>query len=159
MLFLTREKQMKIRYWEVSDKFWAAVAPLIPKTERSPEKEYTRKAGGGRKPIEPRTVFAGIVYVLRTGIHWKALPKEIFGSPSAIHRYFREWEHRGIFQALWAHGLSEYDEMEGIAWRWQSRESSGANPTDREKTRRQAPPVCGRAWCPVVHRRNRGEQA
>jgi transposase len=142
---------------------------LIPRPERDREKEYTRKAGGGRKPIDPRTVFSGIVYVLRTGIQWKALPKELVGSPSAIHRYFCEWERRGFFQELWLRGLSEYDEMEGIAWRWQAidgsmnkaplaRESSGANPTDRGKKRKQTTFACGRAWCPVVHRRNRSEQ-
>ena len=159
---------MKIQSWEVSDKFWAIVAPLIPKPERSREKEYTRKVGGGRKTIDPRIVFAGIVYVLRTGIQWKALPKVVFGSPSAIHRYFREWERRGFFQELWLRGLSEYDEMEGIAWRWQAidgsmnkaplaRESVGANPTDRGKKRKQTPSACRRSWCPVVHRRNRSE--
>jgi transposase len=160
---------MKIKSWEVSDSFWAIVEPLIPKSRRSQEKEYKRKVGGGRKPIASRTVFAGIVYVLRTGIQWKALPKETFGSPSAIHRYFREWEGRGFFQELWERGLSEYDDMEGIAWRWQAidgcmykaplaRESSGANPTDRGKKRKQATPACGRTWRPVVHRRNRSEQ-
>ena len=161
---------MKTQCWEVSDKFWTVAAPLIPKPARTQGKEYTRKVGGGRKPISPRLVFAGIVYVLRTGIQWKALPKELFGSPSAIHRYFREWERRGFFQELWLRGLAEYDEMEGIAWRWQAidgsinkaplaRESSGANPTDRGKKRKQTTSACGRAWRPVVHRRNRGEQA
>jgi transposase len=43
-----------------------------------------RKAGGGRKPKDPRLVFEAIVYVLRTGCQWKALPSERFGSPSAI---------------------------------------------------------------------------
>jgi transposase len=137
---------------------------------RSQEKKYKRKVGGGRKPIDPRKVFAGIVYVLRTGVQWKALQKEIFGSPSAIHRYFREWEHQGFFQALWVRGLAEYDALEGIAWRWQSidgsmykaplaRESAGANPTDRGKKRKQTPSACGRAWSPVIHRRNRSKQA
>jgi len=161
---------MKINSWEVSDSFWAIAEPLIPKRVRLQEKEYKRRAGGGRKPIAPRTVFAGIVYVLRTGIQWKALPKEIYGSPSAIHRYFREWELQGFFRELWKRGLAEYDEMEGIAWRWQSidacmykaplaRESCGPNPTDRGKKRKQATSTCGRTWGPVVHRRNRSEQA
>jgi len=161
---------MSIKSWEVSEAFWAIVEPLIPKAKRNEEKEYKRIAGGGRKPLEPRKVFSAIVYVLRTGIQWKALPKEIFGSPSAIHRYFREWERRGFFQELWLRGLSEYDEMEGIAWRWQAidgsmnkaplaRESVGPNPTDRGKKRKQTSSACRRAWRPVVHRRNRSEQA
>ncbi|APM37733.1 transposase [Clostridium kluyveri] len=29
-----------------------------------------------------------ILYVLRTGVQWKALPKEKFGASSSIHRYF-----------------------------------------------------------------------
>jgi len=161
---------MSIKSWEVSDAFWAIVEPLIPQPQREREKQYKRKVGGGRKPIEARKVFAAIVYVLRTGIQWKALPKEIFGSPSAIHRYFREWERRGFFLELWEHGLSEYDDMAGIAWEWQSidgsmnkaplaRESAGANPTDRGKKRSKAAYLGGRAWRPVVHRRNRCEPA
>jgi transposase len=115
---------MKTKSWKVSDKFWAIVEPLTPKPERSREKEYKRKVGGGRKPIAPRIVFSAIVYVLRTGIQWKALPKEVFGSPSSIHRYFREWEQSGFFQALWKRGLAEYDDMKGIAWTWQSIDGS-----------------------------------
>jgi transposase len=42
-------------------------------------------------------VFEEIVYVLRTGIQWKAFPKEIFGSPSSVHKYFLEWLEAGIF--------------------------------------------------------------
>ena len=71
---------MSIKSWEVSDAFWAIVEPLIPRPKRDGEKQYKRKVGGGRKPIEARTVFSAIVYVLRTGIQWKALPKEVFGS-------------------------------------------------------------------------------
>jgi transposase len=161
---------MKIKSWEVSDAFWEIVEPLIPQRQRSMNMKYKRKPGGGRKPLAPRQVFAAIVYVLRTGIQWKALPKEIFGSPSSIHAYFREWEQRGFFLDLWRRGLSEFDDMEGIAWKWQSidgsmvkaplaRESVGPNPTDRGKKREQAAYPCGRAWHPAVHRRDRSQSA
>ena len=60
------------------------------------------------------------MYVLRTGCQWKALPKERFGSASAVHKRFLEWEKAGFFESLWKAGLAEYDDMEGIAWRWQS---------------------------------------
>ncbi len=69
--------------------------------------------------MPPRRVLAAIVYVLRTGCQWKALPKE-FGSASAIHLHFQQWHRAGFFLALWRAGLAEYDEMEGIAWDWQS---------------------------------------
>jgi len=74
-----------IKAWEVSDAFWAKASVLISSPQRDPEKIYRRKAGAGRSPMDPRKVFEAIVYVLQTGIQWKALPKEVYGSPSAIH--------------------------------------------------------------------------
>ena len=45
------------------------------------------------------------MYVLRTGCQWKALPKERFGSVSAVHKRFLEWEEAGVFEALWRAGV------------------------------------------------------
>lgn len=160
----------KAKSWEVSDAFWAIVEPLVPAPKRDETRTYARKSGGGRKPLPPRKVFEAIVYVLRTGIQWKALPKEVFGSPSSIHAYFRRWEKEGFFLALWRAGLAEYNEMMGIAWEWQAvdggmfkaplaQEAVGRNPTDRGKKRVQTPPSGGRAWRPVVNRRNGGKSA
>jgi len=87
----------RIQSWEVSDAFWERVNPLIPQPERDKEKSYKRIAGGGRKPIPYRQVFEGIVYVLRTGCQWKALPKELYGSPSSVHGYFTRWMKAGFF--------------------------------------------------------------
>ena len=160
----------KAKAWEVTDDFWKRVEPLIPVRQRLSDQTYTRKAGGGRKPKAPRLVFEGIVYVLRTGCQWKALPKERFGSASAVHKRFLEWEEAGVFEALWKAGLAEYDQMEGIAWRWQSidgamfkaplaQEAVGPNPTDRGKKGEQATSAGGRPWRPVVARRDRGQRA
>lgn len=155
--------------WEVSEAFWERVAPLIPLRPSRPERQQcARKAGGGRKPKEARLVFAAILYVLRTGCQWKALPFERFGSASAIHKRFLEWEQAGLFRALWQAGLAEYDDMEGIAWRWQSidgalvqaplaQQSVGANPTDRGKKWEQAHAIGRRAWHPAVAHRDRRE--
>lgn len=157
----------KAKSWEVTDEFWQRVQPLIPQRQRLENKNYIRKPGGGRKPKDPRLVFEAIVYVLRTGCQWRALP-ERFGSASAIHARFLEWEKAGVFENLWRLGLAEYDEMEGIAWRWQSidgammkaplaQETVGPNPTDRGKKWEQAPFIGGRSWRPVVDRRDRGQ--
>jgi transposase len=160
----------KLASWEVSDAFWQRVEPLVPPRPGRPSKrKYQRKPGGGRKPIEARTVFEAIVYVLRTGCQWKALP-ERFGSASAIHKRFLEWERAGFFLSLWRAGLAEYDEMEGIAWRWQSvdgalfkaplaQESVGPNPTDRGKKGEQADAVGRRPWHPAVDHRHRGQSS
>ena len=79
----------QIKSWEVSDEFWAKVEPLIPVRGRSAKRKYQRRPGGGRKPMPPRQVFAAIVYVLRTGCQWKALPREL-GSASAVHLHFQQ---------------------------------------------------------------------
>ena len=160
---------MRVQSWEVTDEFWSRVEPLVPKFQRDATRVYKRKSGGGRKRKPARLVFEAIVYVLRTGCQWKSLPKERFGSASSIHRYFMDWEKAGFFEALWQAGLAEYDELEGIAWRWQSidgsmikaplaRESVGRNPTDRGKKWEQAPSLGGRSWRPVVDYRDRSEQ-
>jgi len=135
----------QIKSWTVSDTFWSKVEPLIPARQRPEGKTFQRKPGAGRKPMEARQIFSAIVYVLRSGCQWKALPRE-FGSASAIHL------------------------MEGIAWRWQSidgamgkaplaRECVGSNPTDRGKKRAQAQPAGRRTWSPAVNRRQRSQHA
>ncbi len=134
----------RIQLWEVSNVLWERVAPFIPHPKRDPNKTYKRKAGAGRKPLDPRQGFAGILHVLRTGCQWKALPKERFGSPSSIHAYFGQWLFVGSFLDLWKAGLAEYDELKGIEWSWLSIDGSmvkaplaqdpvGRKPTDRGK--------------------------
>jgi len=160
----------QVKSWEVSDALWEKVAPLIPKSKRVKARKYQRRPGGGRKPLEARKVFAGIIYVLRTGCQWKALPEARFGSASSIHKYFLAWKQQGVFIRLWRKGLAEYDELEGIAWAWQSvdgaltkapmaLEAVGPNPTDRGKKWQQAQPAGGRAWNPAVVSRERGRAA
>ena len=160
----------KTASWEVSDELWQLVQPLVPKPPpRRARKRYQRRPGGGRKPLKDRQIFAGIVYVLRTGCQWKALPKS-FGSASAIHKHFQRWREQGVFLALWRAGLAEYDDLEGIAWEWQSidgtqgkaplaQETVGSNPTDRGKKGEQAQSAGGRCWRPAVPYRQRGQPA
>jgi putative transposase len=94
--------------------------------------------------MDDRKAFAAIVYVLRTGIQWNALPREL-GASSTVHDRFQEWEHAGFFEELWRAELAEYDEMEGIEWEWQAidgvmtkaplgKVATGKNPTDRAKS-------------------------
>lgn len=125
--------------WEVSDEFWEKVEPLIP-----PAPSHAR---GGRRRMEDRDAFAAMIYVLRTGIQWNALPREM-GASSTVHDRYQEWERLGFFEELWRAGLLEYEELEGIEWEWQaldgamskaplgrgaSGEATGKNPTDRAK--------------------------
>ena len=137
------EEQKSYKSWTVSDELWEITKEHIPKPKRDENKKYKRKVGGGQKPLDSRKVFEGILYVLRTGCQWKAVPKE-YGASSSIHRYFQYWLSEGLFLKLWILGLNLYDELEGIGWEWQSAdgcmvkaplalESVGKNPTDRGK--------------------------
>lgn len=134
-----RQKQS----WEITDEFWEEVKYHVPAKERDENKGYKRKSGGGRKPMCSRKALEAIFYVLRTGIQWKALPKER-GSSSSVHRYFMFWCKEGFFLKMWQLGLDKYDEVQGIDWTWLcadsattkaplAQESVGRNPTDRGK--------------------------
>jgi transposase len=121
--------------WEVSDDMWERVCPLIP-----PAPSHAK---GGRRRMDDRQAFEAIVYVLRTGMQWNALPREV-GASSTVHDRFQQWERAGFFKALWQAGLSVYDELVGIQWEWQAADgvmtkapfghaATGATPTDRGK--------------------------
>jgi putative transposase len=126
----------RTRPWEVGDGWWEKVKPLIPPTPSH--------AKGGRPRMDDRQACAAIIYVLRTGIQWNALPREL-GASSTVHDRFQEWGQAGFFKALWQAGLQEYDEVQGIEWEWQAvdgamtkapfgKAATGANPTDRGKS-------------------------
>ncbi len=71
--------------WKVSDALWERVRPLIPAQPAHPK--------GGRPAKDDRQMFEAIVYVLRTGMQWNALPKELAASSTASDR-FRLWERK-----------------------------------------------------------------
>ena len=78
--------------WRVPEDAWVEVRKLLP-----PEKALHTP---GRPVVPFRQVFDGILYVLRTGCQWKAVPKE-FGSGSTVHLRFQEWERRDVFRKFW----------------------------------------------------------
>jgi len=113
---------------DVSDEFWEAVKGYIPKPKK---KEYKQ----GRPPAEPRKLLNGMLYVLRTGCQWKMLSREYYAG-STTHRYFQRWAEAGVFRKMWIHCLKEYDELKGIAWRWQILDSQTVSaPVKGEKNR------------------------
>jgi transposase len=97
---------MEAKFADVPDELWNRVAPLLP-----------GGPGGGRSRKANRPIFAGVVYRLKTGCQWKALPRE-FGSGSTVHRRFAEWCKLGIFTLLFAEMLRFYEATRGIEWQW-----------------------------------------
>jgi transposase len=84
----------------VSDELWERIERLLP-----PEPEPSPK--GGRPRVSNRQVLAGIVFVLKTGIPWQALPTEMdCGSGSTCWRRFSEWTRLAVWSKLHALLLS-----------------------------------------------------
>lgn len=122
--------------WKLPDEMWHRIRPLLG-AEKEP-------GSCGRPPVPFRKVIDGILFVLRTGCQWKALP-ECFGSGSTIHRRFQQWERAGIIDSIMEVMLEWYDQRRGIDWQWQAADTkmapaplggsrTGPNPTDRGKS-------------------------
>ena len=117
------------KFDQIPDALWSRIEPLLP--------IYQNSCKGGRPRLSLRKVVTGIVYVLRTGSQWKAMPRE-FGSGSAVHSYFQEWTQQGVFENLWREALLEYDDLKGIDWEWQSLDGAmNKAPLGGEKNRKK----------------------
>ena len=76
----------------VSDDLWAAMAPLLPLELPKPK--------GGRPRCNDRAALAGIILVLRSGIPWEMLPREIGCSGMTCWRRLRDWQEAGVWVEL-----------------------------------------------------------
>ena len=123
---------MEARFATVPDTLWERIGPLLPAERPKPR--------GGRPRNDNRQIMAGILYRLRTGCQWKALPKEYFGSGSTCHERFQEWAEAGIFGEVFQLCLRYYDALRGIDWQWCSLDSASVKApkggTSRVPTRR-----------------------
>src|SRR5215204_2841992 len=77
---------------ELTDAQWERLRPLLP----------PRKPRTGRPANDHRTVIDGILWVLRTGCPWRALPTR-FGSWKTASSRFYLWQRAGV----WDRVLSE----------------------------------------------------
>ena len=85
----------------IEDELWARIEPLLPKKRR-------RKRHIGRLPLDDRLVLTGILFVLRSGIPWEMLPKEMgCGSGMTCWRRLKYWQRREVWRRLHQVLLSE----------------------------------------------------
>jgi putative transposase len=101
--------------WQVPDKLWELLAPLIQ--ELDPPKKR------GRPRVEPRGIVDAIIFRMRTGIQWNQLPST-YPDDSTVHRTMQRWQQLGLFEKLWALLVDHCEAVEGVAWEWQSADCS-----------------------------------
>jgi len=90
------------------DELWHEIEPLLPpRPPPSPK--------GGRPPVDDRDALSGILFVLKTGIPWQALPTEAFGvSGSSCWRRFDEWTDAGVWPELHGRLLNRLGKAGGV---------------------------------------------
>ena len=79
----------------VDDDLWRRIEPLLP-TRRPRNRQYA-----GRAPIPDRAVLTGILFVLRSGLPWNMLPREMgCGSGTTCWRRLVRWQRAGVWKRL-----------------------------------------------------------
>src|SRR5215210_3130194 len=93
----------------VTDELWETIEALLP-----PEPP---KLQGGRPRIVDRAALTGIVFVLKSGIPWEMLPKEMgCGSGMSCWRRLKEWHEAGVWEKLHRVLLDRLGEADQIEW-------------------------------------------
>src|SRR3954462_8999140 len=93
----------------VPNVLWAEIEPLLPPAKPRPK--------GGRPPVPDRAVLTGILFVLKSGIPWEMLPREMgCGSGMTCWRRLREWQAAGVWNRLHRVLLDRLGRANAIDW-------------------------------------------
>lgn len=96
---------------------WERIEPLLPPARPKPK--------GGRPPVDDRAALTGIVFVLKTGIQWEHLPREMgCGCGMTCWRRLRDWQAAGVWERLRKLLLDELGAADQIDWSRASIDSS-----------------------------------
>lgn len=93
----------------LTDELWERVEPFLPPPKPKPK--------GGRPPVPNRNALTGVLFVLRTGIPWEYLPRELgAGSGMTCWRRLRDWQMAGVWKKVWHALLDELGQADAIDW-------------------------------------------
>jgi transposase len=113
---------------------WDRIAHLFP--PRSPQPK------GGRPWLSDRQCLTGIIFVLRSGIPWSLLPREMgCGSGVTCWRRLREWQAQGIWDRIHCYLLDELGYAGQIDWSRAIIDSASSRAVFGGPTRGRIPPT------------------
>lgn len=93
----------------LTDGLWERIEPRLPPEPPKPQ--------GGRPRLADRAALTGILFVLKTGIQWELLPREMgCGCGMTCWRRLRDWQAAGVWQKIWQTLLDELGQAEAIDW-------------------------------------------
>ena len=123
----------------LDDDLWQLIEPLLPPLKPR------RFRFPGRKPISHRQALTGILFVLKAGIAWHQLPRELgCGSGMTCLRRLHQWQEAGVWQKLHELLLAQLQQADKLDWSRAIVDSAAVraihggtktdpNPTDRAK--------------------------
>jgi transposase len=116
------------------DELWAVIEPLLPDPPRPGPK-------GGRPPIENRPALTGILFVLKSGLPWEMLPREMgCGCGMTCWRRLRDWQAAGVWDRVHAVLLARMHGAGAIDW------SRAAVDSSSSRAKRGEPGPDRRRW-------------
>ncbi len=77
------------RHPVIVDEAWALIAPLFPASSTT----------GRLRKGAPRLLLEAVLYLLRTGCQWRALP-QAFPPYATVQRHFYTWRDAGLFERI-----------------------------------------------------------
>jgi len=123
----------------LSDALWKLIGPLLPPPKRR------RRRNPGRKPLDNRAVLTGILFVLKTGIPWEYLPKEMgCGSGMTCWRRLRDWQQQGVWDRIHRVLLGKLRQADQIDWSRGIVDSTSVRAVHGGKKRAPIPPIAAR---------------
>ena len=124
----------------VSDELWAIVEPLLPEHRAQPGQR-------GRPPVSDRAALTGILFVLKSGIPWEMLPREMdCGSGMTCWRRLRDWHEAGVWQRLHEILLARLQQAHQIDWSRASIDSVSVRAKGAQKGGLSAKRSARRLW-------------
>ncbi len=82
---------MGIKRYELSDRQWDRIAPMLPGKLSVP----------GRTALDNRLFVNAVLWVLRSGARWSDLP-ERYGKYKSVHKRFTRWADAGVWERIFA---------------------------------------------------------